>query len=234
MILQRPGFGVNTFNMKQFLFAVFLLIGLTAHGQRFVKTFNTIAELRAANPNDVHTNANVLGYYTPNDLGGGNFTYDKSSTATDDSGSALKPTSYNGRWLRNFGQTFVSPRQFGAKGDFNSTAGTGQDDTTAFQAAINYAMANGITFRLDPGLYQTTSTLTVSNGFAGTLDFGNFNSEQAAGTKAPIVYLNAFNTHFLTMLDPNLNKTITPTQFVLLGGELSQISRISILFTVRG
>ncbi|TXH09085.1 MAG: hypothetical protein E6R03_17260 [Hyphomicrobiaceae bacterium] len=189
--------------MKQFLFAVFLLVGLTAHGQRFVKTFNTIAELRASNPNDVHTNANVLGYYTPNDLGGGNFTYDKSSTATDDSGSALKPTSYNGRWLRNFGQTFVSPRQFGAKGDFNSTAGTGRDDTAAFQAAINYAMASGITFRLDPGLYQTTSTLTVSNGFAGTLDFGNFNSEQAAGTKAPIVYLNALNTHFLTMLDPN-------------------------------
>ena len=189
--------------MKQFLFAVFLLIGLTAHGQRFVKTFNTIAELRAANPNDVHTNANVLGYYTPNDLGGGNFTYDKSSTATDDSGSALKPTSYNGRWLRNFGQTFVSPRQFGAKGNYNSTAGTGQDDTAAFQAAINYAMASGITFRLDPGLYQTTSTLTVSNGFAGTLDFGNFNSEQAVGTKAPIVYLNTTNTHFLTMLDPN-------------------------------
>jgi len=189
--------------MKRLLFVVFLLMGLTVHGQRFVKTFNTIAELRAANPNDVHTNANVLGYYTINDFGNGNFTYNKTSTATDDGGGVIKPTAYDGRWIRNIGQTFVSPRQFGAKGDYNSTAGTGQDDTAAFQAAINYALANGIQFRLDPGIYQTTSTLTVSNGFAGTLDFGNFNSEQALGTKAPIVYLNALNTHFLTMLDPS-------------------------------
>lgn len=80
---------------------LFLAFCLPAFGQRYVKTANTLNALLALNPNDVHTNALVLGRATVGDGLAGIYYYNASlSTATNDNPpTILKPNSYNGRWI---------------------------------------------------------------------------------------------------------------------------------------
>jgi hypothetical protein len=60
----------------------------------------------------------------------------------------------------------VNVRDFGAKGDFNTTTQTGTDDSAAFAAAIAAASAGGanagMTVVVPPGNYRLTSTFLVS------------------------------------------------------------------------
>jgi len=157
--------------MKKFLFAVFLLVGLTAHGQRFVKTFNTVAEMLAANPNDVHTQANLLGYYAPNDGGGGPVYYDKSSSITERSGVYWKPTSYNGRWIRVIENGTITAKKFGAKGDGVT------DDTAAIQSAIDYAESRSIvpTINFEEGDYIASGLIVHKVSLRGISQAGMYN-----------------------------------------------------------
>lgn len=89
------------------LFAVLLISAtcLQVSAQRFVKVFDNIAAMLAANPNDVHTNAFVVGRTTANDGGGGIYTWNSSSTtATNSNLSVLKANNFaTGRWFRNNG-----------------------------------------------------------------------------------------------------------------------------------
>lgn len=78
---------------------------VTASAQRFVKVFDNVAALLAANPNDTHTNAYVTGRTIANDGGGGIYTWHSSSTASTNSNlSILKANNFaTGRWLRDNG-----------------------------------------------------------------------------------------------------------------------------------
>lgn len=73
--------------------------------QRFVKVFDNIAAMLAANPNDVHTNAYVTGHTTANDGRGGIYTWNSASTAaTNENLSVLKANNFaTGRWFRDNG-----------------------------------------------------------------------------------------------------------------------------------
>lgn len=79
---------------------------------------------------------------------GPNFRYSESSTATERNYSTAV-----GLW--------VTPQDFGAAGD------DATDDTTAFQNAINRAMASNKGLFIPPGTYRTTTGLTVT-GATGT------------------------------------------------------------------
>jgi len=70
--------------------------------------------------------AQVLNYYTPNDVGGGYFIYDEFSTATPDGGSVIAPlgTPTQGRWIRQFDIDGVNCHQFGACSTSNSSMNT--------------------------------------------------------------------------------------------------------------
>ncbi|WPH68640.1 hypothetical protein [Stenotrophomonas phage BUCTxx100] len=70
------------------------------------------------------------------------------------------------------GIKYVTPQMFGAKGNFNSTDLTGDDDTAAFQAAIDKAISLGYQHVYVPaGNYLITGELnlcgTGKSGFAG-------------------------------------------------------------------
>ena len=138
---------------------MFLLVGLTAHGQRFVKTFNTVAEMLAANPNDVHTQANLLGYYAPNDGGGGPVYYDKTSTATETAGTYWKPNSYNGRWIRVIENDRTSSKQWGV-----FPGSVTPEKVDVLNSAIAWNAANGYETLLDTGDHRPqTNIVLVSN-----------------------------------------------------------------------
>ena len=98
--------------MKQFLLACFLLVGLTAHGQRFVKSFDTINQLLSANPRDVHTNVVVLGWLNPNDGRGISAYYDATSTASTNAENILKPFNYTGRWIQINNHGYKPPTKY--------------------------------------------------------------------------------------------------------------------------
>ncbi len=108
-------------------------------------TVATIAALKAAGvPTTANARITVLGYTSAGDGGGGDFywvTGDQSANVTADpqSGIWVAPTSAStgasGAWKRLYSGS-VYGEWFGMVGDYNYTTGT--DNTTAFQAVINF------------------------------------------------------------------------------------------------
>ncbi len=119
-------------------------------------TVATMAALRARVASR-HTQVNLLGYYAANDGGGGLFAWDASSTATDDGGSVIQPTSLTtGRW-RRLGNPIVNVLWFGAKGDGTT------DDHAAFQAAVDAAVDNQSIY-LPPGkTYKIATEIGITD-----------------------------------------------------------------------
>lgn len=117
---------------------------LPAQAQRFVKVFDNIPALLAANPNDVNTNAFVAGLSTIADGGGGFYTWNAGSTATTNADlSILKANNYStGRWYRFNG--------------FIIAGGTNQFDTIYVT-----------------NLYVTNLTVTSTNTFITNFFFNN-------------------------------------------------------------
>lgn len=143
--------------MKRLTAIALLLLGLalTALGQSGPRTFNTIAEMLAANPNDIRTNMTVLGYRTPGDGGGGQFYFDRSHTAATNLGWIFRPvfpgwSGPAGRCLRLFDGA-VTPQMAGAYGD------GAHDDAAACQAALDTGLP--VYFPRPPVDYLVGSTL---------------------------------------------------------------------------
>ena len=145
--------------------------------------FDNIAALKAASVS-LFSNGNVvnvLGYYSPGDIGGGSFYYDFTSTLTDNGGTVIAPSVGTGRWIRVIKDT-ITPQMFGAKAD-NST-----DCKAAFQGCIDAVSgrgqtqtitASGVTIYVPGGSYRISSRLYVNGYF-----YSRFEG-QASGYVAP-------------------------------------------------
>jgi len=129
-----------------------LLLTVSVHGQRFVKTFPNLATMAAANPNDVHTQCIVEGYASPQDGGGGAWMWIEGDGTPADGGTVLVSTNPNarpGRWKRNYSGK-LNVRWFGAVGD-------GTDQTTqinAAYAAIDKTQGGTLYFPVGDYLYN--------------------------------------------------------------------------------
>lgn len=117
--------------MKNFILFLLLSFGPVAHGQRFVKTFNSLDDAYRANLNDVHTNLFISYRSYTNDGGGGQFWYDKTATTTTNLGTIFGNTG-GGRLFRVWDKD-VDPRWFGANDSCDVAA------TVQVQAAIDFA-----------------------------------------------------------------------------------------------
>lgn len=91
----------------------------------------------------------VSGYYTSGDGGGGMFQFNSASSATDNGGTVLAPTTGTGRWLRVYNAP-LNVKWFGAKGDGST------NDTAAIQATISAGTASGVQVFLPAATYSVT------------------------------------------------------------------------------
>lgn len=101
---------------------------------------DSIAALKAL-PKAGIQKAFVTGYYAAGDGGGGQYWYDSTDTTSSDNGGTIIVAADGGRWKLVLTGP-VSVKQFGAKGNYTGAAITGQDDTAAIQACINWVQAN--------------------------------------------------------------------------------------------
>jgi len=134
-----------------------MLVGLTAHGQRFVKPFANVQQALAGNPRDVHTNFFLPGRSTPTDGGGGMFYYDPLGASVTNQGLSWAYSGYPGRLERVVEDKFdVNAAWFGAIPD------DGLDDSVAIQAALDYCyLQKHGSVQLNGGVFNTSKTLYV-------------------------------------------------------------------------
>jgi len=122
-------------------------------GSTQVQSVNNIAALRLKTGTTTANSAVTLGYYSPADGGGNSFYWSSTSTATDNGGTIIKPTSVGGagRWLA-VNTSYITPEIFGAVGDGST------NDYTALQGALNL----GKPIYLAPSkVYATETGLTT-------------------------------------------------------------------------
>ena len=153
----------------------------------FVNTVQNISALRAFSGMSNDDEAEVSGFYSEADGGGGLFVFLSGSTATDDNGSVIQPNSGTGRWLRVLagqGGGYATPggpagpvsvKWWGAKGNGNS--GDDTINTTALNNAIAYAYALGSTYNSVPcsvlipsGTYYINNAINVKGDESSTVN----------------------------------------------------------------
>jgi len=184
-------------------FLKLLALGDSPVGKVEITDVNSIAELRAIKTGnngygspflEDGSIANVDGYYSQNDGGGGVFIFSAYSSATDDGGVTIAPTSGLGRWIRQTGNV-INVRHFGAKG--NAVA----DDANAIQSALDTAHALSISSVFFPaGIYYVTETLYPWHGTVMRGENSSFNGYVAA-PRSRIVYNNVAATDYLVSID---------------------------------
>lgn len=145
--------------MIRFLIALVFSFSFLAKAQNSPRSFNTIAEMLAANPKTAVTNAVVLGRNSRGDGGGGDFYYNASSSASTNQGTVFKPNGYSGRWIMVVKGNATSSRQWGI-----FSGAVSDDQIATLNNAIAWNAANGYETRLDPGQHTvTTNIVLVSN-----------------------------------------------------------------------
>ncbi|SDG11425.1 glycosyl hydrolase family 28-related protein [Chitinophaga filiformis] len=133
-------------------------------------TFSNVSALKTLSavpqPNEIST---LLGYYAPDDKGGGEFYWDATSTETDNQGTIFQVTVggtlvATGRWKRIYTSS-LNIRWFGAKGDGITP------DETAFTKCIQTA-GSGSEILLGRGNYRLTAGLSFI-GYSNVRFVGN-------------------------------------------------------------
>ena len=149
-------------------------------GSTQVQSFDNIAALRLRSGTTQANAAKTLGYYAAGDGGGNSFYWSSTSTATDNGGTVIKPTSVSGagRWLA-VNTSSVSLKQCGAKGD-----GITIDDA-AWDVFCNLS-SDGV---IESGSYKITQHVTIGSGVLKTI--------RGVGNPTLIITL-PINTDFLT------------------------------------
>lgn len=189
---------------------------VSASAQRFVKTFDNIAALLAANPNDVHTSAYVVGRTTPNDGGGGIYTWNSTSTAATNSNlSILKANNFStGRWFRDNGflLTTLTPERVAVIGS-DSVLTNGVVTINEINTLI------GITSNIQDQINAITNV--VASGTNNWINSGTTNS-RLIGVARPWA---AEVTNYITVGD--LTKT-----GVIIRGNTNSSSNIGLAITI--
>ncbi len=127
-----------------------------------IQVVDTIAQLKAL-PGGSSNYVQVGGYYAAGDGGGGYFRWLSTSTAADDAGVTITPSSLpaSGRWIRVYDGD-ISVKWFGAKGDGVT------NDYAALAATNTYANSlatkGTILFPAASASYVHNSNFTVSDG----------------------------------------------------------------------
>ena len=166
---------------------IFTQDDINSSGSEELIIVNTIADLQNINTTSL-TNATVrvLGYYTPNDGGEGDFIFNSTSTSTPDNGAIVEPETGPGRWFRVCADE-INVLWYGCKGDGAT------DNSQYLQAANSYAQAQAWNLYVPEGNYAIDSNpaFTVPVRFACNAIFS------WSGFSMPIdAIINDYTQHF--------------------------------------
>jgi len=149
--------------MKKVILLVIIGFCIPLLAQRFVRTANTIAELVASNPNNVHTNVLVLGLTNVNDSQGGAFSWVVGATNTTNGFAVFaSSTATNGLWIR---RSYSSDTNYGGNSYITNLYVTNITANTIYVT----------------NLYATNIYSTNIVGAVGTLTYGYTNYAAAGG-----------------------------------------------------
>ncbi|MCD0162691.1 hypothetical protein IHN63_15485 [Deinococcus sp. 6YEL10] len=133
----------------------------------YARAVETVAALRALPPSVPQLSVSILGYYAPNDGGGGPYRWDGASTAADDGALTIKPDSIPaeqpGRWLMVHDGT-INVLRCGAQGNGELYAATGRDNSSAFDAAY----APKLPVYVPAGIYRITRPSLMQRSVRGS------------------------------------------------------------------
>lgn len=152
---------------------------------------NSIVQLRTLRKNTPAKYAEVFGYYSAGDGGGGLYYLDESDMTSTDNGGTVIVASDGGRWKLNH-RGFVSARQFGAVGDGMI------DDTVPLQKSFDYVAGIGATLVIDSGTYRINKSGRSSIIGAITLTSAH-NGLRVVGSGAPIIRAASDGSDFYAM-----------------------------------
>jgi hypothetical protein len=128
----------------------------------------------------------IAGYYLAGDGAGGVFQYNSGSSASDNGGTIIAPTSGSGRWLRVYSSD-INVRWFGAKGDAS------QDDSPYIQAAISAGSKVFIpsgTYRCDSAVALASNTVIYGQGAATILKAATNGQQVLTATSVSNIQIN--------------------------------------------
>jgi hypothetical protein len=135
------------------------LVSTLANAASPLQVVDSIAALKALPTDGVSDGAitEITGYSEAGGGGEGQFYYDSTSSEADDGGMIIAPDDGSGRWKRLYGDRLMV-EWFGA-------VGGATDDTSAFQLAVNAAMAFDLPLSLMKREY-TCGGLTVNSSIS--------------------------------------------------------------------
>ena len=118
---------------------------------------DSVAAMAALDPT-IYSRAFPVGYYQPEDGGGGPYTYSGSTPQSSANGGTIVASTFpgaSGCWLLS-SVGMVSVKQFGCKGDDVA------DDTPPWQACMSWCYTNYKAMFLPRGTYKLTSKVSVA------------------------------------------------------------------------
>ncbi len=204
-------------------------IGDQPVGKFEISDIPSIAALRAINTGDNGYNrpfledgsfANVTGYYSKNDGGGGVFVFDAYSVAADNGGTVIAPSQGDGRWIRQCELSSLDIKWFGARGDGAS------NDHDAIQAAVDALPADGGEIYFPAGDFRCGSTVTVGISGVRVRGEGWFSSHlrRLNDTNVPLLKFTAGQGSIQNMRFVEANECINTGSLI----ELEVLSDFSI------
>src|SRR5579859_2391641 len=152
-----------------------------------------VSQLRNTDPKTATSIIQLQGYNDINDGGGGIFSWDAASVATDNNGTIFKVGSIStGRWVRNF-TTNINVKWFGAKGDIKTTSTgsmpTGSNVLTTSTSVFVLSDVGKYINVTIPGGYSLITT--ISSYISGTsVTLTNPNSSGSPVSGAVVVWGN--------------------------------------------
>jgi hypothetical protein len=147
MTIHHSPFTTKLLSMKTILLFAALSVCIAALSQGNSIGIRTVADLRGSNYHSTVAKAmsqndklviKVLGYYSANDGGGGDYYWDDACGVADDGALYIKPASVsgNGRWRPVFNDGIINLKRMGCKGDATF------DNKAIIQAAIDAVPGN--------------------------------------------------------------------------------------------
>lgn len=177
-------------------------------------SFLNVAEMRTK-MGKYNQKANLIGYYTKGDGGGGELYWDSNSTATDNGGTVFQVSGITvGRWIRILSNT-INPKWFGAKLDGTT------DDTTPIQNSLDLSSEKTLVLS---GNAKITNTLTFT-GSNLTIE-GNGHTISHITNQSTTLDIHGSTNTYVTNAEITSNSTTIPL------GSTSGLAKGDVLYIV--